>query len=49
MAVAKVSAALALLLDGKATRSCITPVTAAVGAKITTIEGLEQNGALSPV
>jgi aerobic-type carbon monoxide dehydrogenase small subunit (CoxS/CutS family) len=38
-----------VLLDGKATRSCITPVTAAVGAKITTIEGLEQNGALSPV
>jgi aerobic-type carbon monoxide dehydrogenase small subunit (CoxS/CutS family) len=38
-----------VLLDGKATRSCITPVTAAVGAKITTIEGLEQNGALSPI
>ena len=38
-----------VLLDGKATRSCITPVSAAVGAKITTIEGLEQNGALSPV
>lgn len=38
-----------VLMNGKATRSCITPVTAAVGAKITTIEGLEQNGALSPV
>ena len=38
-----------VLLDGKVTRSCITPMTAAVGAKITTIEGLEQNGALSPV
>ena len=38
-----------VLLDGKATRSCITPVSAAVGAKITTIEGLEQNGVLSPV
>jgi aerobic-type carbon monoxide dehydrogenase small subunit (CoxS/CutS family) len=33
-----------VLLDGKVTRSCITPVTAAVSAKITTIEGLEQNG-----
>lgn len=38
-----------VLLDDKATRSCITPVTAAVGAKITTIEGLERNGALSTV
>jgi aerobic-type carbon monoxide dehydrogenase small subunit (CoxS/CutS family) len=38
-----------VLLDGKATRSCITPVTAAVGAKVTTIEGLAQSGALSPL
>jgi nicotinate dehydrogenase subunit A len=27
-------------LDGKATRACITPVSSAVGKKITTIEGL---------
>ena len=27
-------------LDGKATRSCVTPVSAAVGKKIVTIEGL---------
>jgi aerobic-type carbon monoxide dehydrogenase small subunit (CoxS/CutS family) len=38
-----------VLLDGRATRSCLTPAGAAVGAKITTVEGLEQNGALSPV
>jgi aerobic-type carbon monoxide dehydrogenase small subunit (CoxS/CutS family) len=38
-----------VLLDGRAARSCLTPVSAAAGAKITTIEGLEQNGALTPV
>ncbi len=38
-----------VLLDGKAVRSCSTPVSNAVGAKITTIEGIEQNGKLSPV
>ncbi len=38
-----------VLLDGKATRSCQTAVSEAAGAKITTIEGLEQNGHLSPV
>jgi aerobic-type carbon monoxide dehydrogenase small subunit (CoxS/CutS family) len=38
-----------VLLDGKATRSCLTPASAAVGARITTIEGLEHNGELSPV
>lgn len=38
-----------VLLDGRATRSCMTPVSAATGAKITTIEGLEQDGKLSPV
>jgi aerobic-type carbon monoxide dehydrogenase small subunit (CoxS/CutS family) len=38
-----------VLLDGTATRSCITPV-GTVGAKqITTIEGLEQNGKLHPL
>jgi aerobic-type carbon monoxide dehydrogenase small subunit (CoxS/CutS family) len=38
-----------VLLDGRATRSCMTPLSAAAGAKITTIEGLEQNGKLTPV
>jgi aerobic-type carbon monoxide dehydrogenase small subunit (CoxS/CutS family) len=38
-----------VLLDGRAVRSCLTPASVAVAAKITTIEGLEQNGSLSPV
>ena len=38
-----------VLLDGKPARSCRTPVSQAVGKKITTIEGLEQNGKLHPV
>jgi aerobic-type carbon monoxide dehydrogenase small subunit (CoxS/CutS family) len=38
-----------VLLDGDAARSCLTPVSMASGRKITTIEGLEQNGRLSPV
>ena len=38
-----------ILLDGRATRSCMMPVAAAVSAKITTIEGLEQHGLLTPV
>lgn len=38
-----------VLLEGRATRSCLTPVSAAVGVPITTVEGLEQHGALSPV
>jgi aerobic-type carbon monoxide dehydrogenase small subunit (CoxS/CutS family) len=38
-----------VLLDGRATRSCLTLVGVAAAAKITTIEGLEQNGALTPV
>src|SRR5665213_2660016 len=38
-----------VLLNGHATRSCRIPVAAAVGAKITTIEGLEAAGKLSPV
>ena len=38
-----------VLLDGKATRSCQTSLADAASAKITTIEGLEQNGRLSPV
>jgi aerobic-type carbon monoxide dehydrogenase small subunit (CoxS/CutS family) len=38
-----------VLLDGKAVRSCLTPVSALADAKITTIEGLAQNGTLSSV
>jgi len=38
-----------VLLDGKPVRSCRTPLSSATGKKITTIEGLEQNGQLHPV
>jgi len=38
-----------VLLDGVATRSCITPIAAAAGHKITTIEGLAHDGKLHPV
>jgi aerobic-type carbon monoxide dehydrogenase small subunit (CoxS/CutS family) len=38
-----------VLLNGRAVRSCLTPASAAVGKKVTTIEGLEQNGRLSTV
>lgn len=38
-----------VLLDGTPVRSCSTPVKAADGKKITTIEGLERDGALHPV
>lgn len=31
-------------LDGQAVRSCLTPVSAAVGKSVTTIEGLSENG-----
>jgi aerobic-type carbon monoxide dehydrogenase small subunit (CoxS/CutS family) len=31
-------------IDGEATRSCVLPVSAVVGKKITTIEGLSENG-----
>lgn len=30
-------------LDGEATRSCVLPVSAAIGKKVTTIEGLSDN------
>ena len=36
-------------IDGVATRSCITPVTAAVGKEVTTIEGLAQDGEPHPL
>jgi nicotinate dehydrogenase subunit A len=38
-----------VLLDGRAVRSCITPVRAAAGKRITTIEGLAQDSKLHPV
>lgn len=38
-----------VLIDGAPRRSCITPISAAAGKQITTIEGLEQNGKLHPV
>jgi aerobic-type carbon monoxide dehydrogenase small subunit (CoxS/CutS family) len=38
-----------VLIDGVATRSCLTIATSARGAKIVTIEGLESHGSLSPV
>ena len=38
-----------VLIDGQATRSCITKLGAAVGKKITTIEGIEKNGRLHPL
>ena len=38
-----------VLLDGAPRRSCVTPVSAAAGKSITTIEGLEQSGCLHPV
>jgi isoquinoline 1-oxidoreductase alpha subunit len=36
-------------IDGVATRSCSIPVSSAAGKKITTIEGLAQNGTLHKV
>src|SRR5262249_29902823 len=38
-----------VLMDGSPVRSCRTPVSQAAGKKITTIEGLAQNGRLHPV
>jgi nicotinate dehydrogenase subunit A len=38
-----------VLIDGQPARSCITQVGTAAGKKITTIEGLEQNGRLHPL
>ena len=32
-------------IDGKATRSCVTPLKAVAGANVTTIEGLDAGGA----
>jgi aerobic-type carbon monoxide dehydrogenase small subunit (CoxS/CutS family) len=38
-----------VIIDGKATRSCITTLGSCAGKRITTIEGLEQNGKLHPL
>ena len=38
-----------MLIDGQATRSCITKLGAAAGKKIATIESLEKNGRLHPL
>jgi aerobic-type carbon monoxide dehydrogenase small subunit (CoxS/CutS family) len=38
-----------VLIDGRAKRSCLTPVASVSSAKIVTIEGLEQNGQLTAV
>src|SRR5262252_9905695 len=38
-----------VLIEGQATRSCITPVGRAAGKPIITIEGLSQDGRLSPL
>jgi aerobic-type carbon monoxide dehydrogenase small subunit (CoxS/CutS family) len=38
-----------VLIDGQSTRSCITQASLVAGKRITTIEGLEQNGRLDPI
>ena len=38
-----------VVIDGKATRSCVTPVGECEGKRITTIEGLEHDGKLHPL
>ena len=38
-----------VVLDGRAVRSCTTPVGDCAGKKITTIEGLERDGKLHPL
>jgi isoquinoline 1-oxidoreductase subunit alpha len=38
-----------VVIGGRATRSCVTPVSLAAGKRITTIEGLEQSGRLHPL
>ena len=38
-----------VIINGKAVRSCVTPVSSAEGKQITTIEGLAQNGKPHPV
>jgi len=41
--------ACAVLVDGHAVNSCVTPLSAVAGSKVTTVEGLETNGRLHPM
>jgi nicotinate dehydrogenase subunit A len=41
--------ACSVLIDGMAARTCVLPVSAAVGHEVTTLDGLSQNGELDPV
>jgi nicotinate dehydrogenase subunit A len=38
-----------VLIDRKAARSCVIPAGAAIGARVTTLEGLAKGGVLHPV
>jgi isoquinoline 1-oxidoreductase subunit alpha len=38
-----------VLVDGRAMRSCVTPISAVAGRSVTTIEGLAKDGRLHPV
>ena len=38
-----------VLIDGEPTRSCITPVGSVLGREVKTVEGLAEDGQLSPV
>jgi len=38
-----------VILDGEATFSCLTPVSAVAGAQVVTLEGLAESGRLHPV
>lgn len=38
-----------VLVDGQVVRSCVTPVSSALGRNVLTIEGLEQDGELHPL
>lgn len=38
-----------VLVDGKATRACVTPLADVAGKRVTTIEGLAQGGKLHPL
>lgn len=44
-----VCGACTVLINGRAVRSCITPVSSVVGKEVITIEGLEKNGNLDVV
>jgi aerobic-type carbon monoxide dehydrogenase small subunit (CoxS/CutS family) len=46
---AGICGACTVLVDGNATRACITPLSAVRGREVTTIEGLAPEGALHPL